>query len=88
MLFTPSAEAAHNRLGNEVVILHLKSGTYFGLDKIGARVWAGLVADRLPSEVCEEIVGEFGIDRARVEKDLHAFLEDLIEHDLVVSGKS
>ena len=41
----PSREAVESRVGEETVLLHLKSGTYFGIDAVGTRIWALLKDD-------------------------------------------
>jgi Coenzyme PQQ synthesis protein D (PqqD) len=37
--FVLSRQALFRDLGGEAVILHLDSGTYFGLNAIGTRIW-------------------------------------------------
>jgi hypothetical protein len=37
--FSVSAQVMARRVGNETVLLDLASGTYFGLDPVGARIW-------------------------------------------------
>lgn len=38
------AQVLARRVGEEIVILNLESGVYFGLDPVGARIWG--TADR------------------------------------------
>lgn len=78
-----SDDAVANPVGGETVILHLGNGHYFGLDAIGTQLWEGLQAGKLPSEVCEEILAGYEVERADVERDLAQFLAELVEHDLV-----
>lgn len=78
-----SDDAVANPVGGETVILHLGNGQYFGLDAIGTWLWEGLKAGKLPSEVCDEILAAYDVERAEVERDLGQFLAELVEHDLV-----
>ena len=38
--FTVSSQAISRAVGDETVILDLESGAYFGLDPVGAQLWA------------------------------------------------
>jgi hypothetical protein len=78
-----SEDAIANPVGGETVILHLGNGHYFGLDAIGTLLWEGLQAGKLPSEVCEDILAGYEVERDEVERDLARFLAELEEHDLV-----
>ncbi|MEL6529800.1 MAG: PqqD family protein [Pseudomonadota bacterium] len=78
-----SDEAVANQVGGETVILHLGNGTYYGLDAIGTTLWEGLKDGKLPSEVCDQILAEYDVQRQKVEDDLRSFLGKLEEHELV-----
>ena len=76
-------DAVANAVGGETVILHLGNGNYYGLDTIGTLLWDGLKLGKLPSEVCEDIVAEYGVERAQVDADIARFLTELEENELV-----
>jgi hypothetical protein len=70
-------------LGDEAAILHLKSGVYFGLDPVGARVWSLLAEPRTVLELREAITSEYDVEPARCEGDLLALLEKLRTEGLI-----
>lgn len=70
-------------LGGEVAILHLKAGTYYGLDEVGARVWNLIQQPKLVEEVRDVLVGEYEVDLERCESDLIALLQRLAEEELI-----
>jgi hypothetical protein len=82
----PSPDASESAVGDETVILHLKSGTYFGLDPMGTRIWAMLKEGQRPSDICARLVEEFGGEPDIVEADARRFLEDLKANDILVDG--
>jgi hypothetical protein len=84
--WTISDQAIANRVGDEMVVLHLANGTYFGLDPVGALLWEGLTSGNLPSEVCDKILGSFEVDRDTAEDDLRSFLSELAESDLIAQA--
>lgn len=70
-------------LGGEAAILHLKSGIYYGLDPVGARIWNLLQSPTTVREIREKIVGEYEVDEARCEADLLALIKDLAAAELI-----
>jgi len=80
----PSQDAVESPVGDETIILHLKNGTYFGLDPMGTRVWALLKEGLGPLEICERLSAEYGADRETVETDVREFLGDLQANDILV----
>lgn len=78
-----SDQAIANNVADETVILHLGSGTYFGLDPIGAKLWQALTLGAAPVSLCDSLLGEYAVDRATLEDDLRALLDDLTANDLI-----
>jgi hypothetical protein len=59
-----------SKLNDEVVILNLTSGIYFGLDQVGARVWELLQQHRRFGELRAAILREFDVEPLRCTQDL------------------
>lgn len=72
------------RIGEEVVILNTESGTYFGLDPVGARAW-DLITEGAPLKaVCEAMVDEYEVEPEQLERDITKLVQDLRDHGLLV----
>ncbi|MEE4538007.1 MAG: PqqD family protein [Erythrobacter sp.] len=84
--FTISDEVVARELNGEMVLLDLASGQYFGLDPVGARIWA-LLSERpyTLAEICDRIDAEFDAPRSRIEADLVALANTLQEQALIVA---
>ena len=67
----------------EAVILDLSGGVYYGLDEVGARVWASIQAPRTVSDVCEALLEEYDVERPRCESDLLILLQELRARNLI-----
>jgi hypothetical protein len=78
-----SEEQVHTSLGDEAVILGLEDGVYYGLDTVGARVWALLAAPRRVSEIVAAVTTEFDVSTERCESDVLALLRELVECKLI-----
>ena len=57
-------------LGDEAVLLNLKTGFYFGLDPVGTRMWQLIVEYRSLARVLEALLQEYDADRQVLEQDL------------------
>jgi hypothetical protein len=61
-------------LGEETAILQMRSGVYYGLDPVGARLWSLLDKPRTVEELRETLVSEYDVQSSRCEEDLFALL--------------
>jgi hypothetical protein len=72
-------------VGDEVVILDLATGTYFGLDPVGARIWELMGEGKTLAEVCGQMLAEYEVSREELERDILRLAEDLVEHGLIAA---
>ncbi len=76
-------EVVWTKLGEEVAILDSQTGTYFGLDAVGSRIWC-LMADGMAiDEVVSTLLSEYGVDEQTVRDDLRELIEKLAARSLV-----
>ena len=73
-------------LGGEAAILNLDTGTYYGLDPVGARIWSCLSTPHTVAELRDRVLAEYDVDAARCEADLVALLDALAAAGLVLVG--
>jgi hypothetical protein len=70
-------------LGEEAAILHMRSGIYYGLDPVGARIWNLMQEPHTVEELRTAILAEYEVEPARCEGDLFALLEKLRAEGLI-----
>jgi|SRR5215207_5892988 len=78
-----SDEQVSTALGDETVILGMRDGVYYGLDAVGARVWALVASPRRVSEIVLAITEEFQVSPERCERDVLTLLDELSARELV-----
>lgn len=78
-----SRDQVSTNLSGEEVILSITNGVYFGLDRVGARIWALLQESRTLDEVADVIVHEFDVQRERALADLVTLARQLSEIGLI-----
>lgn len=67
----------------EVLMMHIESGTYYGLNDVGSFIWKQLTKPRTIQDVCEAIQSEFEVDANRCAEDAMTFLQSMVEDGLV-----
>lgn len=82
----PSSQAVESRVGEETVILHLESGAYYGLDRLGTRVWELLKEGVAPVEIGRILVRDHDAPSEVVEADVRRLLSELHAHGIIVDG--
>lgn len=70
-------------LDGQAAILNLKSGTYYGLDEVGATVWDLIASPRRVGEICDALMQSYEVDAARCGRDLRVLLSELEDHGLI-----
>jgi coenzyme PQQ synthesis protein D (PqqD) len=70
-------------LGGEAVLLNLASGTYFGLDDVGTRMWQLMSEHRSTEKVIEVMLEEYEVEESLLQRDLDKLVKDLTDNGLV-----
>ena len=70
-------------VGDETVILDLASGTYYGLDPVGARMWQLMAEGQTLASICEVMLNEYEVTREALESDILRLTEELRAKGLV-----
>lgn len=79
----PAEGCLSAELDGEIVLLEVRSGTYFGLEGVGRRIWELLDRHRSAADVHEQLLQEYDVDAQQCREDLIQLLEDLTAHGLV-----
>ncbi|MGY6555538.1 MAG: lasso peptide biosynthesis PqqD family chaperone [Wenzhouxiangella sp.] len=68
---------------DELVMMSVEHGQYYGLGGVGPRVWELLEEPRKFDELVELILQEFEVEREVCEKDMVEFLEQMEKLGLI-----
>lgn len=79
-----SSEQISSDLGEEAVILNLKSGVYHGLNEVGASIWKLIQEPKTIKEIEQKLLEEYDVEPEQCQSDLIALLEDLLAAELIV----
>lgn len=72
-----------HRLADEVVILNLATGTYFGLNGVGSRIWCLIAEHGSTEKILEALKTEYDATEEQLRQDLARLIDELKEKRLV-----
>lgn len=83
-IWQPGSDTIARNISGEMVLMHLDSGMYFGLNAVGARVWELLAAEPLTAgAITDTLAAEFDAPRETIAGDVEALLGELAQHALI-----
>jgi hypothetical protein len=71
------------QVGDEAVLLQLKTEQYLGLDPVSTRIWQALTAGGTVQAAYDSLLAEFDVDAERLRADLDEFVQELLRFGLV-----
>jgi len=81
---TAAPEQLSSKLGAETVILNMKSGVYYGLNPVGARVWELAQNNGATfGSIRQRVVSEFDVSESVAEQDLSELLTEMRSEGLI-----
>lgn len=72
-----------NRVGEELVLLDLNRGVYYGLDPIGARIWQLMAEGNDEAEIVNILTNEYDAPPKTLRADFDSLIAELRERGLV-----
>ncbi len=76
-------EPIASEMPNEVAILNPKTGMYFGLDHVGARIWELIQEPKAMEDIRDAILSEYEVGFVRCEQDLYELIRQLSSKGLI-----
>jgi hypothetical protein len=71
------------KLDDEVVLMGVDQGFYYGMQKVGDRIWE-LISTPCPvSEIIQTLLTEYDVEEEKCWNEVRAFLNDLMNEGLV-----
>ena len=78
-----SDDVVFRDLAGEVVILTLTTGTYFGLNEVGTRIWHLIAEQGSTEKVIEAFLAEYEVEEEQLRRDVDDLIRQLMDKGLV-----
>ena len=79
----PRKNVVWKKLAEEIILLHLESGNYFGLNETGNEFWGLVDCRRSLKEISTLAAKTFGISAETAQTDALDFFGALLKYDLI-----
>jgi hypothetical protein len=81
--FIQNKTIVQSKIGEEVVMLDMESGFYFGLNSVASVIW-GLLADEIGFEkLIDQLMAQFNVERSVCEADTQELLDQMLEKNII-----
>jgi hypothetical protein len=81
--FIQNKTIVQSKIGEEVVMLDMDSGFYFGLNSVASVIW-GLLADEIGFEkLIDQLMAQFEVERFICEADTQELLDQMLEKNII-----
>lgn len=79
-----SKDYVYCNVEDEMVLLGLEDGIYYGLNPVGAFIWEQIKEPKTIDEVRDAVLAEYDVEKGECERDLFELLRELVEKGIVV----
>jgi hypothetical protein len=81
--FIQNKAVVQSKIGEEVVMLDMDSGFYFGLNSVASVIW-GLMVNEISFEgLIDQLMAQFEVERSLCEADTQELLDQLLEKNII-----
>jgi len=88
--FSPSTVVARSggliesEIDEEIVALNIETGTCYGLNGVGSRIWSLLEKPVPISEICATLIAEYQVEPDTCQRDVIELMKELSRENLIV----
>lgn len=68
---------------NEVALMHVDQGHYYGLNPVGSFIWSLIESPQRVSDVLEKLIEIYDVAPEKCHDEVLSYLQKLMDHDLV-----
>lgn len=81
--FIQNKTIVQSKIGEEVVMLDMESGFYFGLNSVASVIW-GLLAEEIGFEkLIDQLMAQFNVERSVCEADTQELLDQMLDKNII-----
>lgn len=62
---------------NDTMLFDATTGEYFGLNEVGAAIWAAIESPTEVCQICNDLLGQFEVNQVECEEQVIRFINDM-----------
>ena len=83
-IFQKNSEIISSKIDDEVVMMSVEEGKYFGLDPVGSIIWELLDAPSSINMILPQLLDQFETTKEQCEKDCLMFFKDMLKQKTLI----
>jgi hypothetical protein len=83
MVYIQNKEIIQSKIGDEVVMLDMDSGYYFGLNSVASDIWALMENEIAFDLLIDTLMAKFEVDRSVCESDTQELIDQMLEKKII-----
>lgn len=83
MMLQRSPDLLVSSMDEEVVMMDISAGQYYGMNAVGSRIWALLETPQSIRTLCDQLLLEFEVEPKACENEVKDFLKQLFDKKVV-----
>ena len=85
VLISRNPDLLETTLDNEIVLMSIERGNYFGLEATAKHIWQLLELPQTKEILLEKLSNEYEAEREVIDRDLDDFLKKLLDNGVVIT---
>ena len=81
--FIQNKTIVQSQIGEEVVMLDMESGFYFGLNSVASVIWGMLKEEIGFEQLIDQLMAQFDVERSLCEADTQELLDQMLEKNII-----
>ncbi|MEZ9821427.1 PqqD family protein [Shewanella sp. 10N.286.45.A1] len=83
MLFSQNSALSCAPMGEELVMMDVEQGQYFGLNPIACAIWQLLETPRNIDDLVAALMQQFEVSEAQCRQDTEVFIKELMDKEFI-----
>ena len=84
--YTRNTQVIDGTIDDNLVMMHLEKGKYFGLNPVGKRIWELIETSKDSTGIIQCLMTEFDVTEEQCTREVAAFLDKAVACDIVTQG--
>ena len=81
--YIQNVEVIQSKIGDEVVMLDMKSGFYFGLNSVASSIWELMKVEISFDALIDELMTQYDVERTLCEVDTQELIDEFLDKNII-----
>ena len=85
MRYIKNDEIIINEIDDEIFMMDIEAGKYYGINAVGARIWTLLDECKNEDEIVSKLLKEYDIDEETCKNETYEFIQGLLDKSALLT---